>query len=908
MTSFIQSVVTETLKKHPKLDKLVFVLPTRRALVFLKKALSSSIDKPIISPELYSIEDFVEHLSGLKTLDSQQLLFEFYEVYKQLTPAEAQEPFEQFYSWASMILQDFNEIDRFLIDPEAVFSYLKAIKDIEHWSLQEPTPLIQNYLNFWNQLYEYYGLLNERLSNREVCYQGMAYRRALEYLEVYVDNNPDKQHIFLGFNALNTAESQIIQELLQNDMAEIYWDTDKYFYEHPQHSAGLYMRGFNNSWPYYKTHEFQWISSYYQQTKHIAVRGVPGKVGQAKYVGQQLQDYASSGKDLSKVAVVLGEESLLLPLLNSIPPEVSHVNITMGLPLKHVPLAVFFEQLFQVHRNATRGFYYKEVLDLLTQASVQVLFNTQPLINAIYQENKVYLSLQWMKSVAPQYETILALLFSDWQKEANPGISACQELIYQLKSSYSSSQSYEFELEYLYKFHTLFNKLSELNATYGHLKSLEALYQVYKELLNSETLDFKGEPLEGLQIMGMLESRSLDFETVIITSVNEGILPGGKTSNSMIPYDVKLEHGLPTYKEKDAVYTYHFYRLLQRAKEVQLIYNTEIDPLKGGEKSRFIEQLEVEGLHKIDHEILSAEVHLEVPKVREIAKTPEVITKLSDIAASGFSPSALTKYVRNPLDYYYQYVLGIQESDTVEETIAANTLGTILHESLELLYQHFIGTTLSISNLVKAKERIEAMADQGFIKHYGKNNYHSGKNLIAFEVCKRYLHNFLNLEIATLKQGHQIRIIALEHKDAVPLHIKGLEQPVRLKGTVDRIDEFDGRLRIIDYKSGAVAAGDVAIYDWEALITDYGKSKAFQLLCYAYIYSKSTKLNAPFEAGIISFKNLKSGFLSFGVRPSPRGKIDPLITQETLMKFEELASQLILEILDVNQAFIEKEV
>jgi len=908
MTSFIRSVIDDILKKHQQLEKLVFVLPTRRALVFLKKELSACLDKPIISPELYSIEDFVEELSGLKTLDNDQLLFEFYSIYLELTPPETQEAFEQFYSWAPMILQDFNELDRFLIDPEALFNYLKAIKDLEHWSLQETTPLMDNYLKFWNQLYDYYGLLNERLANQERCYQGMAYRSAIDQLESYVANHIDKHHIFLGFNALNTAESQLIQELLQNGMADIYWDADETFYKHPQHSAGVYMRQFQKEWPYYKTHKFQWLTSHYQQAKDIVVRGVPGKVGQAKYVGQLLQDYITSGKDLSKVAVILGEESLLLPLLNSIPEAIAHVNITMGLPLKHVPLAVFFEQLFQLHRNATRGFYYKEVIDLLTQPAVNALLDTQPLLNAIYRENKVYLSLQWLQSVSQSDETVLALLFSDWRKEASSGITACQELIYQLKSIYSAAKGQHLELEYLYKFHTLFNKLSDLNTRYGHLKSLDALYQVYKELLNLETLDFKGEPLQGLQIMGMLESRTLDFETVIITSVNEGILPGGKTTNSMIPYDVKLEYGLPTYKEKDAVYTYHFYRLLQRAKEIQLIYNTEIDSLKGGEKSRFIEQLEVAGQHPIDHDILSADVHLEAPKLREIAKAASVIAKLLDLAASGFSPSALTKYVRNPLDYYYQYILGVQESKSVEETIAANTLGTILHESLELLYQPFIGSALQISSLVAAKQRIEALVNQSFIKHYGQNNYHSGKNLIAFEVCKRYLQNFLNLEIATLKQGHQISIIALENKEAVPLQIAGLKHPVRLKGTVDRIDEFDGRLRIIDYKSGAVAAGDVAIYDWEEIITDYSKSKAFQLLCYAYIYAKSAKVRFPFEAGIISFKNLKSGFLPFGVRPSPRGKINPLITEETLMKFEELASHLILEILDVNQAFIEKEV
>ncbi|MEM1001500.1 MAG: PD-(D/E)XK nuclease family protein, partial [Bacteroidota bacterium] len=462
-------------------------------------------------------------------------------------------------------------------------------------------------------------------------------------------------------------------------------------------------------------------------------------------------------------------------------------------------------------------------------------------------------------------------------------------------------------LEYLFKFHTLFNKLNDLNKHYGYLKSLESLYVVYKELLNSETLDFKGEPLRGLQIMGMLESRALDFETVIITSVNEGILPGGKTPNSVIPFEIKLEYNLPTYKEKDAVYTYHFYRLLQRAKNVHLIYNTEIDTLKGGEKSRFINQLEVEAIHNIKHQVLSADVTFETPELKTISKNQAIVSKLMEVGQSGFSPSALTKYVRNPLEYYYQYVLGVKETETVEEYIAANTLGTILHESLETLYKPFIGKALTIEALTKSKGSISKIVDQGFIEHYGKGNYDSGKNLIAFEVAKRYLHNFIASEQQSLRQGHIIKIVALEYEDKVTIPIKGLDQTIQLKGTVDRIDLFNGQLRIIDYKTGRVNAVDVAIYDWEELITDYGKSKAFQLLCYAYIYWKSTGVSLPIEAGIISFKNLKSGVLKFGEKPSVRGKLDPLITEDTLLQFEELASQLILEILDVNQPFKEKE-
>jgi len=375
--------------------------------------------------------------------------------------------------------------------------------------------------------------------------------------------------------------------------------------------------------------------------------------------------------------------------------------------------------------------------------------------------------------------------------------------------------------------------------------------------LSSETLDFQGEPLQGLQLMGMLESRVLDFETVIISSVNEGVLPAGKSNNSFIPFDVKLENKLPTYKEKDAVYTYHFYRLLQRAKNVYILYNTEADVLTGGEKSRFITQLDLEKTHEIHHQIIAPQVpSIEIP-LNVVKKTDALLTQITKVAHDGFSPSSLTNYIRNPIDFYYQKVLKIRDHVDVEETVAANTLGTVVHNTLEDFYKPLIGHFLKLETIKDLKSIIEKTVRYHFKNEYKEGDISKGKNLIIFEIAKRYVSNFLDLEIKALKSGDAIKIIAIEANNHITIDIDELDFPIRIRGKVDRVDTCNGVTRIIDYKTGHVKHNHVEIVNWEDITTDYKKySKSFQVLTYAYMMQKSKMINLPVEAGIISYPKI----------------------------------------------------
>ena len=660
MESFIKHVLLDLQKKGQPLQDLYFILPSKRAKTFLKHELASVLKFPIFSPTILSVEELVEDLSGLKALDNSELFFRLYSTYSNQIDNSELEPFDSFIKWAQILLQDFNEIDRHLVNQTDIFDYLSAIKELDHWSLESnQTDLIKSHLKFWKNIGNYYNAFTEDLIENKEGYQGLIYREAANNLEYYIETNSNRKHVFLGFNALNKSEAQIIQGLLQNDLAHIYWDIDKTFINDTVHDAGHFTRQHKSQWKYFNTSPFNWISSHYSNKKKIQAIGVPKLVGQAKYIGHILKDLKEEHLNLSKVAVVLGEENLLVPILNSIPNSISQVNVTMGLPLKFVPLASLFKLLFNIHRQNSTRYYHKDVIDLLSHPSIYRLFDSKlgngakQIIASIQKNNFTYLNLRQLKSLVDDtHYSLVDELFESWKDNPKFAISQCSKLIQRIKTKLNQEKS-NLELEYLFRFYKLFNQLTELSSNYKqHLKSVKILEGLFNELLTSETLDFQGEPLDGLQIMGMLESRVLDFETVIISSVNEGILPSGKTNNSFIPYDVKLQNELPTYKEKDAVYTYHFFRLLQRAKNIYILYNTEIDVLKGGEKSRFITQLEIEGIHTIEQIIAAPKVPVIENKLKQVSKNQAAVEQLKTLATKGFSPSSLTNYIRNPIDFY----------------------------------------------------------------------------------------------------------------------------------------------------------------------------------------------------------------------------------------------------------------
>ena len=915
--NFLDKIATVLIDTYSnQLANTIVVLPNKRAKIFLIEALKNQVETNILSPEIISIEDFIQDIAGIRTIDPIELLFEFYEVYLSITDKANQQSFEIFANWAKTLLQDFNEIDRYLLVPSHVLSYLKDIEDIKKWGIEveNKTQLLENYIDFWKLLPQYYQSLYEFLLKKGIGYQGLIYREAVNNLNNFSKTVVSKKYVFAGFNALNAAEEKIIQHLIASNQAKIYWDVDQTFLNDPYHDAGLFVRRFKESWKHYKSNPFEWIADDFSQTKNIQVIGTPKTIGQAKITGSIIEKIIANNPNttLDKVAIVLGEENLLMPLLYSLPATVGALNITMGYSSKNNPAQILIAKLFKMHTNALSRnavnyvFYYKDVLDILTHPLVEPYIQTPDLVKIINQNNYTFITHKKVLELHQTQNNLFDLLFQKWEKGSVAVLETISSVLLTLKANLSNDDEEEkITKAFVFSIFKIINKLINYYSQHQHIDKIETLYAIYKQVIDLAEVSFEGEPLNGLQIMGVLESRVLDFETVIVTSMNEGKFPAGKSMNSFIPYDVKRELGLPTFKEKDAIYTYHFYHLLQRAKNIFLLYNTESEGLDAGEKSRFITQLEVEKQekHTLSHEIYNAILPETAYQPMVIPKSESVLLRLKEIAEKGFSPSALTSYIRNPIDFYFQKILHIREVEEVEENIALNTLGTIIHETLRVLYTSLIGKFISETDISNCIKQIDSEVLNQFKLIYKEGEIKKGRNLLAFEVAKRNVFNFLKVESEGIKNGDAIKIIALEQRFERVLEHPSLPFPVKIGGSVDRIEERNGIIRIIDYKTGKVEQANVTLKSWKGLTEDIKNDKIIQVLAYAYMYEEKAG-GKPIEAGIISFKNLKSGFLPFNFKEGKEGTT--IINAVLLSNYLEQIVLLLQEILDASVPFEEK--
>ena len=912
---------TILLQSHIELSNCLFVLPNKRAKVFLLESLKKQLKVTSFAPKIISIEDFIQDISGLRSIDPIELIFEFYEVYLSVTDKSKQQNFEEFAVWAKTAIQDFNEIDRYLLNPNHVFSYLNDIEALKRWNLEpsNTTKLIDSHLEFWAKLPLYYESFYNHLLAKGVGYQGLLYREAVKNLVPFT-KTVTNQILFAGFNALNQAEERIFKHLVSNNLAKIYWDIDEVFINDTHHDAGLFIRKFKKEWKPFANQDFEWIVNHFSEAKNIEIIGTPKSIGQAKIVGTIIQKIQTENSNLEKTAVVLGDENLLLPVLFGLPETVDSLNITMGYPSKNNPAQLLISKLFKLHNNAKQRndksytFYYKEVLDILNHPLVEPYCKVEEVVAVIQNNNFTFFSNQKLFSLYnekyPNLENkFFQLLFTRWDGSISEVLSNLNAILFTIKSYLSNNDSEEKVTKaFVYSIFKTINKLTNYHETHNQIESLPSLQAIYKQIIDLAEVSFEGEPLSGLQVMGVLESRVLDFENVIITSVNEGKFPAGKSQNSFIPYDVKKELGLPTYKEKDAIYCYHFYHLLLRAKNVWLLYNTDNEGIDAGEKSRFITQLEIEKQpkHTITSTIYNAVLPEKAYEPVTIPKTDIILTRLKEIASDkGFSPSSLTNYIRNPIQFYMQRILRINEAEDVEENIAANTLGTIIHNALEELYTPYLNQFLALHHIAVMEEKIDEVILKHFKETYKEGEITKGKNLLAFEVAKRNVYNFLQFEKKDIEAGVSIKVMLLEAKLFCEIEVKSLPFPIKIAGKVDRIEERNGTIRIIDYKTGKVLGNSLKVNDFNDLTSDIKNEKIIQLLCYALMFENhELKQNKEVSAGIVSFKNMKNGFLPFGLGKGKDAEL--VISTEILKDFKSELESLIVEIFNVEIPFKEK--
>jgi len=917
------------------LANVAVVLPNRRAGLFLRKYLAGMLQKTSWAPDFFSIEEFISSVSGLREVEQVHCLFELYKVHQRFEKEKAQS-FDEFLNWGNQLLSDFNEIDRYLVDPATLFAYLDEVRALTVWNPDnEPlTEFQQNYLKFYNSLLSYYSGLTSVLLSKGEAYQGLMFRDACQKMERDEVRIPWEKVVFAGFNALTASEEKIIDFLVKEGIGELLWDADSYYLEDPKQEAGDSLRKWFRKWPGWSN---QWISDEFKiGDKALEVIGVPDIIGQVKLAGNLLEEWHQRELLNERTAVILPDEKLLLPLLNSLPQGLDAVNITMGLPLSQTPLADLLMLVYEMHHHAIRmspgakksgKFYFRDVAKVLQHPYVTRLVSA-------YSDGNPFVFHELVESVKTGHRTFLQqkdlvteqtglfgvslhfldLMFDTWETLDGALISLQNLVEAMVNSSVSDTPAPKIELEYAYAVARILRQLRQLIDEPSGFLTWDSLAVFLTQLLETTMLPFYGEPLKGLQIMGMLETRTLDFERVIILSCNEGILPSGKNIQSFIPFDVRKDFDLPLYRQKDAVYAYHFYRLLQHSSHVWLLYCTEPGQMGGGDPSRFIRQIETElPLYnqsiRLHHEVLVTPLlsGLET-QVIEIGKGISVQEKLIQKASTGFSPTSLNAFRSCSLRFYFSEVAGLKEPEEEEGDIDPRTLGSAVHQALLNLYKPFVGRVLSRDDLASMEPQIDGEITSAFSNVFKGDSLKTGKNLLLVEVSRIMVRKFIRGEIRMVEQlaanGETLTVSLLEQplSRTLVLELNGLETGVRIKGFVDRVDKIGEITRVIDYKTGNVDPKEVAISDWSGLISDPDLDKGFQLLTYTWLLA-GRRQERYYQAGIISLKKQAAGFVTVTVPDEQGTPKSPVIGNYEIGKMEEVLRGILVDIFDQNQPF-----
>ena len=883
------------------LDEISVIIPNKRASVYIQSYLSSLSKKSFFAPEIITINEWISEHTAEKILNQQELVFILFDIHLKIQPKDTD--FNEFLKWGKTLLSDFDEIDRYLVSPEDIFSDLRNIKEIEHWSFNDAdlSQGQEKYLYFWNQINTYYKLLHERLESRQETYQGMAYQRFAENISKI--ELTKKHYYFLGFNALSASEEQIIQYLIKEKRATFYSDIDQSYYLNPEHEAAHFYRKLCEKWQM----KPQTSDHFNSIPKKIEIIESAQQTGQTKIAGKIIEDLIKSRANLNSTAIVLADESLLIPLSQSLPSSLETANITMGYPLKYSHLKSLIDLIFDLQFNFQKfknsKLYHKSLLRVLDHNYISILIKDPAqlleLEKHILEHNQVFIDWEEITKYIPELSS-LAVVFMFWEHPTRDGFTAMNKLVSELYNSFKLAEQKELELEMLYHFSLAYKKFESISKKYPYEMELKSFKRLFYQFWQSESLSFLGNPIEGVQIMGILETRLLDFENLIILGMNEGNLPQTNVSNSFIPFDLKKHHNLPTEEDRQAIFAHHFYRLLHRTKNVYMTYNSGGDDGGNSEKSRYITQLENELDPKFGHQIYHSTYTPDdrssaISKVQYLS-VDAIHQKLDTyFSEKGLSPSALNKLINCPLDFYYRYILEMKENEQVEENIESSTFGTKIHDVLEDIFRtNFLEKNIPLSSdiLKKEKPNLEKYLRAKYLESFTEAEIKYGQNRLSFEVSLSFLNKFIDQQIAEIdKSAQPIFIRELEKRLELNLEINvnGQTKKILMSGLADRIDQTGNVIRIVDYKSGKCDDDKVVITkSWVdknelyKLMEHDKKGYARQLLMYASMYRASNKDQHSFSAGIISMININDWLQN--VRIGNDG--DALLSEDLLNSFE----------------------
>ena len=898
-TPFIQNLVNEFTRSGSRdFSEQLLIFPNRRAGIFFKQALSQTLDGPVWAPSIQSIQDFVAESAPLVIPSKVSLLMELYQAYRELG---VEESFDAFYAWGEILLRDFDELDKYQVDGSVLFQEILDIKEIEEafspdeeqsaalkqfWQNvnenRNQGEVREAFLRIWRTNRDVYHKFRERLWQQGRGYEGMAYRLLAETPEqgTYGDW---ASITFAGFNALSPAETAIIQHWQKQGRASIYWDGDPYYLDDTNQEAGAFMRShFREA---FQRPGAPWVQSHLRQSaKTIREYGTPLNIGQAKAMGQVLEQHAAELVP-ERTAVVLPDEHMLFPVLNALPEQFSEVNVTMGYPLRNTPFYSLFQNLIKMQREASGGsaekqFYYQEVLRVLRHPYI---YRLAPAViheeeQQIRKANEIFIPagrLQGIAHKAPEAAAFEVLFQSI--EQVGEAYEYFQQVLITLQEQLQADAmpNSRVEQEYLYHFHTLLKQLTEALQSYEVGLSLETFWRLFGQMIQQEQLPFNGEPLRGLQVMGILETRNLDFDHLYILSANEGQMPPAQQQQTFIPFTVRKAFGLPTPEDESAVFAYHFYRLLQRAETVTFLYDTESTSMEKGEKSRYLSQLELE-LSRTNRAITYQQEVLN-PPLKQIAVQPITVEKDQKIQQTlqqylgyngqppgrAFSASAVLAYLACPLQFYFKYIAGLKEPDTMQEEIAPDVMGSIFHAAVARLYNYYwqqYGAQVTSANLDELLEQIEPCLKAAFEDVFTQDlNNVQGTNQLIRDVVYRQLQSVIERD-----------------RERTPFYLKGLEKHdytaslslgeqdnapyIHLKGTVDRIEADDhGNARILDYKTG-----NAEINEREGIPKFFENPEknrtSIQLLWYTYLYKQSeAAADESLHPGVYPVKGTNQG-------------------------------------------------
>ena len=870
MESFLKLVAAD-LYKHTEgnLAHTAVVFPNKRAGLFFNEYLAQESDSPIWSPAYVSISELFRSLSPWEVGDPVKLVCELYKIFRRET--QSTETLDDFYFWGEMLISDFDDADKNRVDTDKLFSNLQDLRNImddytfiddeqeeairqffQNFSIERRTALKERFISLWNVLGNIYKGFRESLASQNIAYEGMMYRHVIEHLDV--DKLPYEKYVFVGFNVLNKVEHTLFTQLKDAGKAVFYWDYDEFYMKENRqavtHEAGEFIRRNLRDFPSPLSGELFKNLSKPKEVHYIASST---ENAQARYLPQWIRNNLTTPE--KETAVVLCNEALLQPVLHSLPAEVKHVNITMGFPLSQTPVYSFLIALLELH---THGFNFKSgrytfqsVVTLLKHPYTRQLTGQAELLEKELTRNNRFYPLPGELGK----DEFLTRLFTPLSGNLNLCIRLSETLqqvasIYQANTSGTEDTDAFNQLyrESLFKAYTTINRFRTLIEEDELTVQSETFRRLLVKILSTTNIPFHGEPAIGMQVMGVLETRNLDFRHLVLLSVNEGQLPKSGGDSSFIPYNLRKAFGMTTIEHKIAVYAYYFYRLLQRAERITLIYNTSSDGLNRGEWSRFMLQFLIEWPHPITRQFLEAGQSPQGTSSITVEKTPDVMRQMQslfDVRANPkakFSPSALNYYLDCPLKFYYRYVAGLSAPDEVSAEIDSATFGSIFHYAAEHIYKDLTthGKVINkeaLETLLRNDVKLQDYVDTAFKKLFfnvpqNEKPEYNGIQLINSAVIARYLKQLLQNDL----RYAPFTFIASEMEVDEPIDIqtpKGVIKS-RIGGIIDRMDSKDGTLRIVDYKTGGDA--DTPPHVESLFIPDKKRSNyVFQTFLYAAI-------------------------------------------------------------------------